>query len=240
MTSRCLRDDLGLPAEYVARDARHFCAEHESLQTFVAKRSGAPDEGEPALHMGAHGLIKTLHVGRARAITAYDRERDVCWLLAYGETHAKGEKRDAFNDFEALFERGELMPSAEDFETLYHLTTAAQIDSLKELSAELYEEARANPGTEASQTIGLRDEYQGEILIVIDLQVIGQDEAEQGWVIFTIPPQTGITETQLYDVLEAFLPAAVDLASVVQVRKVGDRELQYHELGWTWSCYPDV
>lgn len=189
--------------------------------------------------MGHHGAVKTLHVGRARAVTTYDAKHDVCWLLAYGETHATGETRDAFRDFENLHTRDELLPTADDYESLERISTAAQIDLLKEFGAEVYAEAREHPGDEINKTVGLRDDYEGQMLIVIDLEVIDGAEAEQGWIIFTVPPQTGLGEEQLYDVLDSILPERVDLESLTKVATVRDRAVRYNELAWTWSCYPE-
>lgn len=187
----------------------------------------------------SHGSVKTLHINRGRAVTIFDADKNVCWLIGYGPTHAKGEDRDVFNDFERLDGRGELLPTADDYELLETLSTAAQIDALTELGLALYEEARSEPGVEVNRTLGLKDGAQGSMLIVIDLEVFDDGEAEQGWIVFTIPPQTGIGEEQLYDVLNAILPSNMDLDSLARVAQIGDRTINYNELAWTWSCYPD-
>ncbi|WP_284255027.1 hypothetical protein [Pseudolysinimonas kribbensis] len=173
-------------------------------------------------------------------MTIFDADKNVCWLIGYGPTHAKGEDRDVFNDFERLDGRGELLPTADDYELLETLSTAAQIDALTELGLALYEEARSEPGVEVNRTLGLKDGKEGSMLIVVDLEVFDDGEAEQGWIVFTIPPQTGIGEEQLYDVLGAILPANMDGDSLTMVAKVGDRAINYNELAWTWSCYPDA
>lgn len=187
----------------------------------------------------SHGSVKTLHINRGRAVTIYDAAKNVCWLIGYGPTHAKGEDRDVFNEFERLDGRDELLPTADDYELLETLSTAAQIDALTDLGLTLYQEARAEPGVEISRTLGLKDGTEGSMLIVIDLEVFDDGEAEQGWIVFTIPPQTGIGEEQLYDVLTAVLPDSMDLDSLARVAEIGDRTINYNELAWTWSCYPE-
>jgi hypothetical protein len=103
ITARCLEQDLlgSLESEV---------AEHV-VEVFVERRGQNPESGERMARVG--GPLRKLHAdlsgGRSvRAITWYDRGRDVCWLLAAG-------MHDDFYDFvEELAKSDVHLPTAAD------------------------------------------------------------------------------------------------------------------------------
>lgn len=230
VTRRCLEDDLGLPTDRLQRDARHYCAEHEALRTFVVKRETAPGTGEPIVDVGKTGSVLSLHVGQGRAATIWDPEADVCWLLAWSATHATGERRDAYQHFMRLDRRGELMPTAEDYEAIDADAVAYIVDGLLDACSDLYKEARANPGIEMSETFENRG-----ALILVDLIVVEQDEMEEGWLAVTYPRDTPLTPEVALDLCARILPARIPVAEINLASHFGRRPIQPGELIFTWS-----
>lgn len=83
ITARCWHDLEELAERFSPDVAEHV------LDVFVARRGTEPESGETMSGIG--GPLRKLHAdlsgGRSiRAVTWYDRGRDVCWLLAAG-TH---------------------------------------------------------------------------------------------------------------------------------------------------------
>ncbi|QUW18041.1 hypothetical protein [Agrococcus sp. Marseille-Q4369] len=191
------------------------------------------------LNVVPYGHIKTLHVGTGRGVTIYDPDEDVCWLLAFDETHAVGERRDGYARFERLSQRDELLPSDADQELLEEITELAVLDELRAAGQQLYDEARAQPGQEVSNTFRSTRHKQGSVEIVVDLVIDGAEEAEQGWLCIAVPPETTLSMDQLLDVLAALLPEDVDADSLEQAYDFHGRTIAYNELAWTWSRYVD-
>lgn len=83
ITARCWHDLENLADRFSPDVAEHV------IDVFVARRGIDPESGETMSGIG--GPLRKLHAdlsgGRGiRAVTWYDRGRDVCWLLAAG-TH---------------------------------------------------------------------------------------------------------------------------------------------------------
>lgn len=237
VTQRCLRNDLGLPEEYVNREASNFAAEHEAVRVFIGKRSSAPAAGENLLDVQPYGHVKTLHVGKARGATIFDDVELVCWLLAYGETHAVGERRDTYNEFVRLDRRGELLPTAEDYLALESVTSASLIDAMREAGERLVSTARADSGAEKTEILTLTDGDGVEISVCIEMLVVGDDSAEQGWMSFILPYDAPLAVDNLLDFIVDLLPGAITAESVEQAGEVNGRVIHHNELAFTWSGY---
>lgn len=230
VTRRCLEEDLGLDGDLVGKDARHFCAEHAALRTFVVKRETAPGTGEPISDVGKTGSVLSLHVGQGRAATIWDPDEDVCWLLAWSPTHATHEKRDAYQHFMRLDTRGELMPTADDYEAIDQEAITYIADGLVAACEDLYSEARANPGTELSETFQNRD-----ALILVDVIVVEEDELEEGWLAITFPRDTPLTPDVALDMCARILPARIPTEDIAMADHFGKRPMQPGELIFTWN-----
>lgn len=233
-TRRCLRDDLALGEETGARDARSYVVEHDALKTFVTKRSGAPDEGDLVKDVNPRGRVKSLHVGRGRGVTLWDPDNDVCWLLAYSPTHATHERRDVYQYVLWLDSRGELLPTADDYESLDELPDVDFLEQVSDASRGLYEEARTHPGKEASRPFS-----DGGVLMVIDLVVDTEGEYEQGWYSVTFPATTPLAAPDVLDILSRLLPTSVDLDTLELSPDFNGEALTPFQVVWSWSCYPD-
>lgn len=230
VTRRCLEDDLKLDSALVERDARHYCNEHDALRTFVIKREGAPGVGEPIVDVGKTGSVLSLHVGQGRAATIFDEENDVCWLLAWSPTHATHEKRDAYQYFMRLDGRGELMPTADDYEVIDTEAISYFADGLAAACAGLYEEARQNAGIEMSETFENRG-----ALILVDVIVVEEDEMEEGWIAITYPRDTPITPEVALDLCARILPTHIPASQLDFAAHFGNRPMAPGELIFTWN-----
>ncbi len=230
VTRRCLEEDLGLDPSLVGRDARHYCHEHEALRTFVVKREGAPGFGEPIVDVGKTGSVLSLHVGTGRAATIWDPDEDVCWLLAWSPTHATGERRDAYQLFMKLDGRRELMPTVEDYEAINTEAITYIADGLVAACAGLYDDARANSGTEMSQTFENRG-----ALILVDVIIVDDDEMEEGWVAITYPRDTPITAEVALDLCARILPTHIPVDQIDFADHFGRRPMEPGELIFRWE-----
>jgi hypothetical protein len=231
VTRRCLAEDLGLDADkYLSRDARAYCAELDVLRTFVVKREGAPDSGDVIKDVKPAGKVKSLHIGRGRAATIWDPVEDVVWLLAYSETHATHEKRDAYQFFMSLDARDELLPTGEDYEELDILAEAFLLDGLVEDAKGIYLDARLDPGVEFNASNGAH-----AALVVIDLVVELDGEMEEGWVSISFPRDTPLTVETALDVSSRILPNHINVANLEHAATFGKRDLRPDELVFTWT-----
>lgn len=176
---------------------------------------------------------RSLHSGRTRGLTTWDDENDVCWLVAFSETHASGEDRDCYKYFESLSGRRLLAPTADDYEALWEVSVEAVLDGLVGLSGQLYAEARARPGFEASRSFS-----DGRALMMVDVVVIDSDQGEEGWVAVTIPQTIPHAEDVVIDYLARLVPPHVDIGTVQRSHMFGQRHCEYYELALTWTVYP--
>lgn len=230
VTRRCLEDDLKVDPDLYERDARHYCHEHDALKTFVVRREGAPNTGEPISDVGKTGSVLSLHVGTGRAATIFDEETDVCWLLAWSATHATGEKRDAYKHFMRLDGRGELMPTAEDYEAIDTEAISYISDGLADACSALYDDARSNSGVEMAATFDNRG-----ALILVDLIVVEEDEIEEGWIAITYPRDTPLTPEVALDLSARILPTHIPASELSFSDHFGKRPMEPGELIFTWT-----
>jgi len=234
VTRRCVADDLGLPIEHASRDAQHYMREHVAVRTFVELREHAPDVGERVKGVNPYGGIVSLHVGSGRGATYYDAEEDVVWLLAYSATHATHERRDVYQKFMALGERDELLPTQEDYETLETISSVAILDAFEEQCLRAVNEARADPGHTSSSVVLLRNGQRSGIVALVDIHVIEDGSAEQGWVAFTFSPDTRLGPSQVLDLLDAVLPEGAEPEHAADLH---GRPLHHNEVAFTWVVY---
>lgn len=237
ITQRCACDDLGLTGEDATRNAENIAVKHEAIRVFVGKRSGAPGDGENVLNVNPYGHIKSLHVGQGRAATLYDDHAGVCWLLAYSDTHAVGERRDAYKHFERLDTRAELLPSENDYAALETVTSASLMDALRAYGAKLFDSARAEIGREVSTTFSLEDGQDVSITISIEIVIEETDTAEQGWISFVLPYDAPLGHTQLIDFVSDILPEHVDPDTISLAGDVKGRPVTHNELAFAWEHY---
>jgi hypothetical protein len=139
ITARCLEQDLleGLESEV---------AEHV-VEVFVERRGQDPESGEMMRRVG--GPLRKLHAdlsgGRSvRAVTWYDRGRDVCWLLAAG-------MHDDFYDYvEELAKTDAHLPTAADIANFEADAPVRLMSRVVRNAKGALEEALQEPGKEVS------------------------------------------------------------------------------------------
>lgn len=230
VTERCLTDDLGLKKDLVESDARDFADSHAAVKKFVAMRGSDPAGGEPTYGDYKRGLICSLHVGSARAVTTWDDVGDVCWLLAYDEYHRIGEPDDAYAVFNDLHSAGRLMPTAEDYEAILLDTSEDWIERFFEAGIRLLERARAHPGSDEFETW----EDGGRQVICVDMVVDGDDSAEEGWVGITLPDGVMLNDEQVYELVAGLIPEDAD---PLWCERFKDRERRRGEIVYKWESY---
>lgn len=113
------------------------------LRKFVDLRSTLP-EGSEIFQGASHSEVFTLHGGQHRGATWYDHEYAVVWLLGFG-LHREGDHNDAYPYLERLDERGQLMPTEEDYEVLIREREERQIPQMITEVRALLKRARAVP-----------------------------------------------------------------------------------------------
>lgn len=132
ITARCWEDLAALPVEV---------AEH-ILAVFVARRGADPESGETMRGVG--GPLRKLHAdlsgGRSiRAVTWYDRGRDVCWLLAAGD-------HSVYDRVEALARTDGHLPTTEDIANFEADAAVRLVERVLRNARPALEAALATPG----------------------------------------------------------------------------------------------
>lgn len=119
------------------------------LTIFEERRSVNPDSGETMARVG--GPVRKLHADMSghrslRAVTWYDKRRDVCWLLAAG-VH-----QDFYEGVEELNKKGLLFPTAEDIANFESEAHARLLQRVVRNAREVLAMALASPGQEIAVT----------------------------------------------------------------------------------------
>lgn len=229
VTRRCLRDDLGLDEELVYHDARDFKDEHRAVTKFVDMRGAAPDLAEPIYGPFPRGLICSLHVGSARAVTTWDEQEAVCWLLAFNDYHRNGEPDDAYEVFLGLYDQGELLPTKKDWSDFFTDDADAFFDRLLATGQQLLERARTHPGREEVMTW-----RNGRQVMCVDIVVEGDARAEDGWMGLTLPEDEALSDDEVFALAAALIPPdSVPIYS----DKFKDRDRRRGEIVYRWEHY---
>lgn len=214
-------------------DARAFLDAHPAIRKFVSMRSAAPAGGEPTHGPYKRGLICSLHVGSARAVTTWDDHEGVCWLLAFNDYHRNGDPNDAYNFFNDLYSAGKLLPTEADYEAFFADEEDDFFERFAEAAARLLEKARANPGIEELETW-----YDGgSQLMCVDVLVDGDDYTEEGWVSLTLPDGEFLTDDEFYDVAVRLVPEEVEPLWSPTFRQ---RERRRGEVVFNWTLYREA
>lgn len=138
ITARCWADLAALPGEV---------AEH-ILVVFTARRGADPESGETMRGVG--GPLRKLHAdmsgGRSiRAVTWYDRGRDVCWLLAAGD-------HTVYDRVEALARTDSHLPTGQDIAEFEADAPVRLMERVLRQARSALEAALAAPGSEVPVT----------------------------------------------------------------------------------------
>ncbi len=227
-----MTDDLQLSKNLLKSDARDFKNAHPAVKKFVKMRSVDPAGGEPTHGPYKRGLIRSLHVGSARAVTTWDDQEDVCWLLAFNDYHRNGEPDDAYNLFNGLYSDDKLLPTEDDYDAFFEDDDDDFFERFATTAAELLERARANPGKEEFETWA----DGGSQVLCIDILVDGDDYMEEGWVSLTLPDGEFLTDDEFYDVALRLVPEGVE---PLWSQKFRGRDRRRGEVVFTWTLYKE-
>jgi hypothetical protein len=119
---------------------------HEWIDELRRMAPNSPD-GQKRIEVISSPLVYRLRIGDERGATWVEDSLDVVWLCGV-KPRRKGSPEDAYAQFPRLHERGEFLPSADDYR---RDESEKVIGYFKKLSEELLVtllEARLNPGTE--------------------------------------------------------------------------------------------
>jgi hypothetical protein len=238
VTLRCLEEDLRLSADLFAqRDAREYSSRHPVVGKFVDLRADAPDVGETIKSLVPFGAYRSLHTGRGRGATYWDAEYETCWLVAYNDYHASGDRKDVYNYFQRLDENDRLAPTVEDFENLLTETPAALVDALREVGPQLLGEARAFPGEEIRKDFvaSVQPGSVGTAIMTVDIVCEVDGKLEEGWIGILIPAGLTWPADGALALAAALAPAEVPSADLHWSETVGSRARLPNELAFTWS-----
>ena len=139
ITKRCEEEDLAaLPFEVVTR----------VITAFEERRGLNPESGETMSGVG--GPLRKLHADLSgdrsvRAVTWYDRSRDVCWLLAAGW-------HDVYDRVETLAKTDAHLPTPDDVANFEADAPIRAMERVARSARQALEEAIASPGAEVPVT----------------------------------------------------------------------------------------
>lgn len=111
-TCRCLIQDLAFPPAACAARVEEL-ADSRVIRAFLERRNQSPEGQETIQELQPQLTAYSLHVGRYRGATWYDRAAAVCWLLAVG-IHRDDSREDAYAYFASLQEAHVLLPTERD------------------------------------------------------------------------------------------------------------------------------
>lgn len=221
ITRRCQGEDLGLiPSTPFAEARQHPIVrafENQRSTTPVGTRTVGPAAGQRTLYRLGHGHDH-------RGATWHDEHERVVWLCAY-RLHRSGEPDDAFPYFHELIEAGRIMPTAEDYTSLFEDRGRRFVETVQQDAQALLGLARSNPGTEQVGLLG------GEEVAGVLVEVV--ETLEETYVAFSV---ARIDPTRPLIILRAFYPdvafaewEAVDALPTRAIR-VNDGEVAYRLL----------
>ncbi|TCC35074.1 hypothetical protein [Kribbella sindirgiensis] len=165
---------------------------------------------------------------------------DTCWLVAYDEYHATGDRKDVYNYFEKLQQRGELAPTEDDWLAVTESTPQDLLEKLRDLAPGLIAEARQSPGTEAMVTFQAQDSDdggRGQAVMAIDVVVLEREGAEEGWIGVTLPRDTDWPQEGVLAIVAALVPPEIDSDALLPSSKLAGRDRHKGEIVFTWSRY---
>ena len=211
------------------------------MERAVTMRGNEPAQGKPMAGIRPRGRVRSLRVGQGRAVTTWDAEADVCWLLAYHWFHQNGHSEDCYNIFLDLHNNGDrLLPSVDDYEAFFESSdadaeddlegalTLSLLERLQIVSAELLEEARANPRVEAVRTFNVN----GRQIMLVDALVEADGKAEEGWMSLRLPEDEHLNDSDIYELIATLLPEGV---YPIYEDKFQQRERMAGEVVYRWE-----
>jgi hypothetical protein len=140
---------------------------HPIVRAFVSQRAVNP-VGTRTVGPAAGDLtVYRLGYGNDhRGVTWHDQAERVVWLCAY-RLHRSGEDDDAFPYFHELIDAGSLLPTEDDYGTLFDDRGRRFTETLYEDAQQLLTRAQASPGVEQVGVLG-GEETTAVVVEVVD------------------------------------------------------------------------
>lgn len=179
-------EDLGLDvAAFCERAADEYRDAHDVVEAFVARRSQNPEGAETTRLPSTTGVVVfNLHVGRWRALTWHDQDDDIMWLLGAG-WHESGSIDDAYAVLKRRDERGDLLPTEQDYLDILPPASPDFISRVIEQCSELMARAHERPNEEVRTFIG--DVVDASAMV--ELVVIAAEQLREIWIAIRLPPR---------------------------------------------------
>jgi hypothetical protein len=214
ITRRCIEEDLGSDRKASLEDL----AGHPIIKAFIRERRIKVIGTRRVEPLAGGQEVWVLAQGhRHRGGTWHDEEHGVVWLVAYG-WHESGSNSDFFPYCKHLDQRGDLMPTAEDYAVLLQEEALHLARQLMVEPPLLLKRARES-GREERMTIG------GKFGTAIAVEVA--DDLEAVSVAFD-------TRTvQVYEHVPAILAAFVPDTDWEDADRMPSRALEEHEIAFT-------
>src|SRR5215203_4179242 len=143
ITKRCLTKDLGLSEQDLERGIDDLADSNAVIKAFRDMRSQHPDGTDHIRGLQANISAFSLHAGAERALTWYDQELDVVWLLA-SRFHRSGQRDDSYPFFRGL-SKEHLLPTKKDITRLSDSRSRDFAEALMEDVPSLLDRARSAP-----------------------------------------------------------------------------------------------
>lgn len=172
---------------------------HPIVEAFESQRSTNATGGKTVGPVAGDRTIYRLGCGHDhRGATWFDGREQVMWLCAYG-FHRSGEADDAFPHFHDLIRKGRMLPTEDDYESLFWDRAHRFAETLPQDAQSLLAKARSNPGVEQ---IGILGEQQNMSVVVEVIETL-----EETYVAFSLAQI--FDYTVIVSILAAFFPNAV-------------------------------
>ena len=219
ITRRCLSDDLS----FDATTEFSVAVSHPIVHAFESQRSMNPTGGKTVgPEAGERTIYRLGHGHEHRGATWFDQHERVVWLCAY-RLHRSGDAEDAFPYFQELIRSGGIMPTEEDYESLFLDRDRRFVETLPQDAQALLARARSNLGAEETGLIG-GEESTGVVVEVVET-------LEETHVAFILG---AMDYTRIVLILAAFYPNATfkdwELVASFPTRSLRENEICYRIL----------
>ena len=216
MTRRCCTKELGCEQ----LDPFTHRASHEIIRAFINRRKDSPDNTRQVTPLSTGRPVYRLAYGdRHRGATWHDEAHGVVWLLAYARHEFKGEG-DAFRYFKDLDSNHHLLPTAQDYEDLFHAQASRLAHAVPAECTELLSSARATPGSEVNGVIASQ--------VHLSCCVEVSDSLEETTIAIKYQ---GLTPESLPIILASFFPDAAS-DDLEHADNIAGRELSLDEIAY--------
>lgn len=213
VTRRCLVEDLGADGDATLEDV----SKHPIVRAFLRERKTKTEGTRTVSRLSSNHRIWVLtQAQRHRGGTWHEAQRSIVWLVAGGH-HESGSKDDFFPYCRRLSEEGRLIPSKEDYESLFK-EQAERFAARVLIDAPLLRKEAREADEEVSAQIG------GRFGVKVAIEVA--ENLEEIWVAFDLRT----VEVHLY--IPVILSALEAEGEWEPADRMPSRPLEYYETAY--------